>query len=123
LQKRTKNGTIPMNKKITVVFYRTEAGNEPVREWLLGLDKEDKQTIGADIKTVEYGWPIGMPVSHPLGKGLYEVRSHISHKRIARVIFTIIDNAMVLLHGFVKKTQKTPKAEIALALKRMKEIQ
>ena len=122
MQKRTKNGTIFMNKKITVVFYRTEAGNEPVREWLLDLDKEDKQSIGVDIKTVEYGWPIGMPVSRLLGKGLYEVRSHISHKRIARVIFTIVDNYMVLLNGFVKKTQKTPKEEIALALKRMKEI-
>jgi len=112
-----------MNKKIVVVFYRTASGNEPVREWLQGLDKEDKQTIGADIKTVEYGWPIGMPVSRPLGKGLYEVRSNISHKRIARVIFTIIENYMVLLHGFIKKTQKTPKEEIALALKRMKEIE
>jgi phage-related protein len=111
-----------MNKKITVVFYRTEAGNEPVREWLLGLEKEDKQTIGVDIKTVEYGWPIGMPVSRSLGKGLYEVRSHISHRRIARVIFAIADGYMVLLNGFIKKTQKTPKEEIALALKRMKEI-
>lgn len=111
-----------MNKKITVLFYRTQAGNEPVREWLLSLDKEDKQTVGVDIKTVEYGWPIGMPVARPLGNGLYEVRSNISHKRIARVIFTIIDNYMILLHGFIKKTQKTPKEEIALALKRRKEI-
>jgi len=110
-----------MNKKINVVFFRTEAGNEPVREWLLSLDKEDKKTIGVDVKTVEYGWPIGMPVCRPLGKGLYEVRSHISHKRIARVIFSIIDNYMILLHGFIKKTQKTPKEEIALALKRVKE--
>ena len=110
-----------MCKKIIVVFFRTEAGNEPVREWLLSLDKEDKKTIGVDVKTVEYGWPIGMPVCRPLGKGLYEVRSHISHKRIARVIFSIIDNHMILLHGFIKKTQKTPKEEIALALKRVKE--
>ena len=112
-----------MNKKITVLFYKTEMGNEPVREWLLTLSKEDKQSIGVDIKTVEFGWPIGMPVSRSLGKGLYEVRSHISHKQIARVIFTIIDNYMILLNGFVKKTQKTPKEEIALALKRMKEIE
>ena len=110
-----------MSKKIIVVFYRTEAGNEPVREWLLSLDKEDKKTIGVDVKTVEYGWPIGMPVCRPLGKGLYEVRSHISHKRIARVIFSIIGDHMILLHGFIKKTQKTPKEEIALALKRVKE--
>ncbi len=111
-----------MSKKINVVFYRTEAGNEPVREWLLSLDNEDKKTVGVDIKTVEYGWPIGMPVCKPLGKGLYEVRSHISSKRIARVIFIIIDNHMILLHGFIKKTQKTPKEEIALALKRVKEV-
>lgn len=111
-----------MNKKIIVLFYRTEAGNEPVREWLLSLDKDDKQTIGVDIKTVEYGWPVGMPVSRPLGKGLYEVRSNISDKRIARVIFTIIDHYMILLNGFIKKSQKTPKEEIAMALKRLKEI-
>ena len=111
-----------MNKKINVLFYQSEAGNEPVREWLLGLDEVDRKTIGVDIKTVEYGWPIGMPVSRPLGKGLYEVRSNISNKRIARVIFTIIEHYMILLNGFVKKTQKTPKEEIALALKRAKEI-
>lgn len=111
-----------VDKKITVLFFKTEAGNEPVREWLLSLDKDDRQTIGVDIKTVEYGWPIGMPVSRPLGKGLYEVRSNISNKRIARVIFTIVEHYMILLTGFVKKTQKTPKEEIALALKRAKEI-
>ena len=111
-----------MNKKINVVFYKTPAGNEPVREWLLSLDVEDKKVIGADIKTVEYGWPVGMPVSKSLGNGLYEVRSNISNKRIARVIFTIIDSYMVLLNGFIKKTQKTPQNEIDLALKRAKDI-
>ena len=111
-----------MNKKINVVFYKTPAGNEPVREWLISLEQEDKKTIGADIKTVEYGWPIGMPVSKPLGNNLYEVRSHISSKRIARVIFIIMDNYMILLNGFIKKTQKTPINEINLALKRVKEM-
>jgi phage-related protein len=111
-----------MNKKIQVVFYKTPAGNEPVREWLIGLDTEDKRSIGSDIKTVEYGWPIGMPVSRSLGNSLYEVRSNISHNRIARVIFIIIDNYMVLLNGFIKKTQKTPQNEIDLALKRAKDI-
>jgi len=111
-----------MDKKIKVVFYRTPAGNEPVRVWLSSLDKVDKQTIGNDIKTVEYGWPIGMPVARSLGKGLYEVRSNISSKRIARVIFAIVDSWMVLLHGFVKKSQKTPKEEIDLAIKRLKNI-
>ncbi len=111
-----------MDKKIEVVFYKTPAGNEPVREWLISLELEDKKSIGSDIKTVEYGWPIGMPVSRPLGKGLYEVRSNISNKRISRVIFIIVDNYMVLLNGFIKKTQKTPQNEIDLALKRAKEI-
>ena len=111
-----------MNKKINVVFYKTPAGNEPVREWLISLEQEDKKTIGADIKTVEYGWPIGMPVSKPLGNNLYEVRSNISSKRIARVIFIIMDNYMILLNGFIKKTQKTPINEINLALKRVKEM-
>ena len=111
-----------MNKKINVVFYKTPAGNEPVREWLISLEQEDKKTIGADIKTVEYGWPIGMPVSKPLANNLYEVRSHISSKRIARVIFIIMGNYMILLNGFIKKTQKTPINEINLALKRVKEM-
>ncbi len=111
-----------MNKKITVVFYKTPAGHEPVREWLLSLSLEDKKILGSDIKTVEYGWPIGMPIAKALGHGLYEVRSNVSSKRIARVIFTITDNYMILLHGFIKKTQKTPQNEMSLALKRAKEI-
>ncbi|MEW5832087.1 MAG: type II toxin-antitoxin system RelE/ParE family toxin [Campylobacterota bacterium] len=111
-----------MSKKINVVFYQSPSGNEPVREWLKSLEPHDRQIVGCDIKTVEYGWPIGMPVSRPLGNRLYEVRSHISDKRIARVIFTIMDDWMVLLHGFIKKSQQTPKEEIDLAIKRLKEI-
>lgn len=111
-----------MDKKIVVVFFQTDSGNEPVREWLKSLSDDDRQAIGNDIKTVEFGWPIGMPVCRPLGNKLYEVRSNISDKRIARVIFTIIDNYMILLNGFIKKTQQTPKEEIDLALKRKKEI-
>ena len=72
---------------------------------------------------MEYGWPIGMPVARPLGNNLYEVRSNLTDKKIARVIFTIIDHYMVLLHGFIKKTQQTPKEEIDLATKRMEDIQ
>jgi len=93
-----------------------------VREWLKSLHVEDRQIIGTDIKTVEYGWPIGMPVARPLGNKLYEVRSNLTDKKIARVIFTIIDHYMVLLHGFIKKMQQTPKEEIDLATKRMKDI-
>jgi phage-related protein len=123
LQFRTKNGTIPMQKKIVVRFFRSGSGREPVREWLQELDRGDKRTIGVDIKTVEYGWPIGMPVCRPLGNGLHEVRSRISYRRISRVIFAIHASEMILLHGFIKKSQKTPTEEIALAQKRLKELQ
>ena len=111
-----------MIKKITVVFYSSPAGNEPVRDWLKSLGGEDRLIIGTDIKTVEFGWPIGMPVSRSLGNSLFEVRSNISNGRIARVVFSIVDGYMVLLNGFIKKTQKTPKEEIDLALKRLKDI-
>ena len=109
-------------KKITSLFYENVNGKKPVREWLLSLDKADRKIIGEDIKTVEYGFPIGMPICRKLGSKLYEVRSNISSRRIARVIFTIIDNYMILLNGFIKKTQKTPQNEIDLALKRAKDI-
>ena len=109
-------------KKITSLFYETANGKKPVREWLLSLDKEDRKTIGEDIKTVEYGFPIGMPTCRKLDSKLYEVRSNISDKRIARVIFTVISEYMVLLNGYIKKDQKTPKSEMDLALKRKKEI-
>ncbi len=111
-----------MSKRIKVFFYRSESGREPVREWLLSLNRDDKLSIGVDIKSVEYGWPMGMPTVRYLGKGLYEVRSHISSKRIARVLFVIVDDRMVLLNGFIKKSQKTPKEEISLAIRRAKEI-
>jgi len=107
-------------KKISSLFFENINGSKPVREWLLALDKEDRKTIGENIKTVEYGWPIGMPVCRRLESKLYEVRSNISDKRIARVIF--MGEYMILLNGFVKKTQKTPRNEIELALKRVKEI-
>ena len=109
-------------KRISAVFYRSISGNEPVRDFLKDMRKEDKLIVGADIKTVEYGWPIGMPVCKPLGSGLYEVRSNISDGRIVRVIFTIQNNKMILLHGFVKKTQKLPGTEINIAKKRLKDL-
>jgi phage-related protein len=79
---------------------------------------EDRKQIGVDIKTVEFGWPLGMPVCRPLGDGLYEVRSSLTQSRIARVLFYIDSRGrMVLLHGFIKKTQKTPPADMELARK------
>jgi phage-related protein len=115
--------TEPQQKTIPAVFYLTTAGTEPVREWLMELDPEDRRIIGADIRTVEFGWPIGMSVCRPMGNGLFEVRSPITGRRIARVLFCIHEGNMVLLHGFVKKTKKTPKTELAIALKRKGEIE
>ncbi|MBS9782805.1 MAG: type II toxin-antitoxin system RelE/ParE family toxin [Arcobacter sp.] len=109
-------------KKITVLFYENSNTKKPVQEWLYSLSKDDRKIIGEDIKKVEYGFPIGMPTCRKLESKLYEVRSNISDGRIARVIFTVISDYMILLNGFTKKTQKTPKAEIDLALKRKKDI-
>lgn len=87
---------------------------------LKSLDAEDRRIIGEDIKDVEFSWPIGMPLVRALGRELWEVRSSLPHRRIARVIFCVQKDCMVLLHGFMKKTQKTPGQEIDLALKRKK---
>ncbi len=103
-------------KRVPAIFYRTAAGGEPVRAWLKGLLPEDRKCIGEDIKTVEFGWPIGMPVCRPLGDSIYEVRTSLPHSRIARVLFYIDKKGrMVLLHGFIKKTQKTPGEDLELA--------
>lgn len=108
---------------LEVYFYATSSGNEPVREWLKKLPKEDMRTIGFDIKTVQYGYLIGMPLTRVLHgtDGLEEVRCNISNG-IARVIFYVGDNTMVLLHAFIKKTQETPKKELDVAIKRYKEL-
>ena len=104
-------------------FYASESGAEPVRDWLKDMERPDRRIIGADIGAVEFGWPIGMPTCRALGDGLWEVRSTLSGKRIARVIFCIAEGSMVLLHSFIKTTRKTPKADLDLARKRKKEIE
>ena len=109
-------------KKIEAIFYKLDSGKEPVKEWLIDLDREDRRTVGKDIQKVEFGWPIGMPYSRNLEKGLYEVRSNISNGRIARVLFCIQGNQMILLHGFIKKTQATPDKEKEIARKRMRGV-
>lgn len=109
-------------KRIHAVFFRSEIGAEPVREWLKSLDKEDRFKIGADIKTVEFGWPIGMPTCKPMKNGLFEVRTRLDN-RIARVLFCMNDGCMVLLHGFIKKTQNTPQPDLDLALERKRKLE
>lgn len=116
----TVRGTLASHglKRVPAIFFRTEAGNEPVREWLKTVLPEDRRRIGEDIRTVEYGWPIGMPACRPLGNGLHEVRTSLAGHRIARVFFYVdARQRMVLLHGIVKKTQATPAADLELARK------
>ncbi|WPD22088.1 MAG: type II toxin-antitoxin system RelE/ParE family toxin [Candidatus Electrothrix scaldis] len=108
-------------KALSAIFYKQLTGAEPVREWLLSLTLEERKAIGGDIMSVEYGWPIGMPTVKSLGKGLWEVRSTLPTK-IARVFFCIKGSEMILLHGIIKKSQKAPKKELDLAIKRMKAI-
>lgn len=98
---------------MSVHFFRTASGGEPVREWLLSLSKEDRSAIGKDIKTAEYGWPVGMPICRSMGDGLWEVRSNLESDRIARFLFK--NKELILISGFIKKSQKTPKPELDLA--------
>lgn len=108
-------------KRLPAHFYRSDSGREPVREWLKGLEAEDRKVIGEDIKDVEFSWPIGMPLVGSLGRELWEVRSRLPRGRVARVLFCVEQRRMVLLHGFIKKTQKTPQHDLDLALNGEKE--
>jgi phage-related protein len=112
-------------KVLPARFYRTAAGAEPVRKWLKELSRADKRIVGTDIATVEFGWPVGMPTCRPLAsrRGLLEVRSSLTQNRIARVLFCIHKGQMVLLHGFIKKTQQTPENDLNLAVRRQKEVE
>ena len=118
---RTNFGTLYSMKQIRIHFYKTSLGKEPVRDWLLGLSIDDKKLIGAEMKTVEFGWPIGMPVVRKIERDLWEVRIHITDG-IARVLFTVIDDQMILLHGFVKKSQKMPANELKTTRERLKDL-
>ena len=109
-------------KRLPLRFYRLPSGAEPVREWLNDLPEADRRIIGRDLASLEFGWPIGMPLCRSLGGGLWEVRSNLTYGRIARVIFCGGDQFMTVLHGFVKKTQKTPQPDLELARRRQKEI-
>ena len=110
----------PALKRLPARFYRSNSGREPVREWLRKLDAEDRKILGEDIKDVEFSWPIGMPLVRALGRELWEVRSNLPRGRIARVLFCVEAECMVLLHGFIKKTQKTQQSDLDLALRRKK---
>jgi phage-related protein len=124
LPARTDFDTLPSVKghaplvKLSVRFYATASGAEPVREWLRSLPAAERKIIGEDIKTVQFGWPLGMPLVRKVALKLWEVRSRLTN-RIARVLFTVKDGKMVLLHGFIKKTRRTPVEDIRLAQSRI----
>lgn len=109
-------------KKVQARFYAAANGTRPVRDWLLSLSVTDRRAIGKDIQKVEFGWPIGMPYCRSLGRGLWESRSDLEDGRTARIIFCFVDSEIVLLHGFIKKSQKTPDSELTIAMRRMKEL-
>ena len=123
LLKSTARGTVSKDqlKRVPAIFYRTEAGSEPLRYWLKAMDPKDRRLVGEDIKTVEFGWPVGMPICRPMGDGLYEVRTRLPGSRMVRVFFYIDRRQrMVLLHGIVKKTRATPDADLDLARQNMR---
>jgi len=116
---------------LDIRFFATDSGNEPVREWLKTLPASERRAIGADIKTVQFGWPLGMPLVRKLDKDLWEVRIHLMDRiarilfimdRIARILFTVVGHTMVLLHGFIKKSQATPPEELDVAKRRLQRI-
>jgi phage-related protein len=110
-------------RKIPVVFYRTRGGAEAVRDWLRELDEADRHAVGMDLMRVQYRWPVGMPLCRSLGDGLWEVRSTLPSNRIARVLFSVHQGRILALHGFIKKTQKTPDDDLALARRRKREFE
>ena len=110
-------------KRVPLVFFRTESGSEPVLEWLRELPKADRRIVGAGLKDLEFGWPIGMPLCRALGQGLFELRVSLRSRRIARVMVCVHDSELVALHAFIKKTQKTPTADMTLVRSRKRQLE
>jgi phage-related protein len=113
---------IDRSKKLPAFFYET-----PGARACQAMDQRTLvrrcQLVGRDVQKVEFAWPLGMPYCRSLGSGLWEVRSDLTDGKIGRVIFCVLRARMVLLHGFIKKTQKTPAKDMELALKRMREVE
>jgi phage-related protein len=102
---------------LRIRFFRAAKGREPVRDWLKSRPAEERKAIGDDLRTMQFGWPLGMPLVRSLGSGIWEVRTRLPN-RIARVLFTTFEDEAVLLHGFIKKSQETPLHELRLAKRR-----
>ena len=112
---------MPPDRHLKAVFFQLDSGREPVREWIKSLTQQSRKTIGEDIKTLQFGWPIGMPLARKLSKNIWELRSHIP-AGIARTFFTVYRDKIVLLHAFVKKAKKTPIKELAIAKRRLTKL-
>jgi phage-related protein len=113
---------IALLKPLPLTFWRSSLGNEPTRDWFRDLPNADRTMLGKDLRRVQFGWPIGMPLVKSLGHGLWELRTSLPSKREARIVFCVNEHTIVVLNGFIKKTQKTPISELNLALKRMKDL-
>src|SRR6202167_3516101 len=113
----------PQPQKIPLIFYRTPAGSEPVRDWLKDLAEEERQAIGKDLLRAQWRWPVGMPLCRPMGDGLWEVRTDLPTKRTARVLLCLYREHLVALHAFIKKTRATADEDLSLARKRRKELE
>lgn len=112
----------PKKPKLSSRFYQTDSGNEPVREWLKDLDPDVRKEIGSDVQVVQWRWPVGKPLVDGFGDGLFEIRTNVAGNTY-RVLFCIDGSTIVLLHSFMKKARKTPKAELDLARKRQTEVE
>lgn len=110
-------------RKVEFVFFRNDAGAEPVRDWLKEMDEPDRHAIGRDLLRAQWRWPVGMPLCRPMGRGLWEVRTNLPGNRTARVLICFYEDCLVALHGFIKKTRATPADDLALARKRQKELE
>jgi phage-related protein len=110
-------------RKIPLVFFRLDTGAEPVREWLKALPEIERKAIGTDLLRAQWRWPVGMPLCRPMSGGIWEVRTDLPTRRTARVLICLYEGHLVALHGFIKKTRTTPSDDLALALKRRKELE
>ena len=113
----------PQAQKIPLIFFRTSAGHEPVRDWLRDLPEAERHAIGKDLLRAQWRWPVGMPLCRPMGSGLWELRTDLSTKRTARVLICLYGEHLVALHGFIKKTRTTPDEDLKLARRRKKELE
>ena len=122
---RRSNGNVTLE---TLANLATAAATERgarfrVRAPLLELSKADRRIVGVGLKDLEFGWPIGMPLCRALGGGLFELRVSLRSRRIARVIVCVHDEELFALHGFIKKTQKTPDGDLKLARSRKRQLE